>query len=742
MHVVKWERLSHVRYTMIKRALRRTKKLAPPLPSKSRGVEDGALAHKLEGTALRAERLKMRKLDVYYFLIPVVMGVVGTVSGRIARQAASGQPASERSRLRSPIPNAAVQLHASGATDDIFAALHGLRLNRENCSALLSQVNDSELHLLLGRLGGEFWENSVNRLPFARAAFHELATTSNSVSAAHKACKLFDVPSIHRPVAALLVRVSAVAAFACKPPEESALVAMLASVGPGVGIAILEAYADSHQDCRVSVIHEILLDIVNRTGWPESVELRTRLAELAVSYAEGSDVAEIQRLVASAAEGGKINPSHSTILGRLMSSDQRLAFQLLSAWAGEDPAKAAQIAFETRLNPNTLQKAAARMEASVREHFLSACSEQLWGRSPLQAEAFAEVFPPDSLSKQAKAALAANLLPLGQDVLKGWIGELVPEAKSEVLSNAFSAWESSGRMRLSPEVAKTWLDLCRGLPNLNKDHVLLAGCLAARIAKLSTLEQYVSLVSETDKPSVATAIYESASLFLAKHDPAGLRNQVQDASPEIKNRLLPNSVAVLATVDHQAAMEWLNSTDDSQTRAALEYGLIGFGSAEMPISARRELCLKRLREGGNLDVLEPAVERLSQDYASSDPSEGIRILEALPESDTKSRLVSSFVKTWAEVDAVSASEWLVELQPGRVRDLAVKELVLASRDDPEMAIGNVVAIADRTLRVAAAQSLVDGWRNLNPAWILGLLREANFAQSELDQVTKGLSEAR
>jgi hypothetical protein len=87
-------------------------------------------------------------------------------------------------------------------------------------------------------------------------------------------------------------------------------------------------------------------------------------------------------------------------------------------------------------------------------------------------------------------------------------------------------------------------------------------------------------------------------------------------------------------------------------------------------------------------------------------------------------------RRWAEREPVRASEWIVTMLPGEMRDRAASELVLAALDQPEEALRNAAAIADPKLRIATATEVINLWREIDPVRTKAILANTAFADEE------------
>lgn len=630
----------------------------------------------------------------------------------------------------------------SEANDDhLFSILLAESRTGEECFLLLGTRTPNALRSLLDRFDVSFWNKNQNRLPLAYSSGSRFSSAIDRVGSIKEALRFLRPMNLGVTTAETLLGAWTDGALVGRVLSREELETLLAEAGPDLGFGVLLGYIGSTKKIPVSELYRLLTEVTNTAGWPKSSSLKQRLIVMAASTDSVAGIEELNRFLKTLGEDGNNPVVISEVLKHCALIRPSDSFDLLASLATDDPAKAADAAFRALLAPQDMREAAARMKSSVREEFLSRCASQLWGLSPLEAVAFAQVFPAGELPTKVIGEVAANLLPLGAERTTQWLSNLPLDQKHAALSGTFSALRSRPTRFFLPSVAKAWLDAGEGLTNLKKEDVDWAVAVAAKSYGLPVLLKFANLVPAADKASIEAEAYGSVTGNLARRDPTALRTLIESSTDQLKEKLVP-FVDSLASADYQAAMDWRQSTTDPAIRAALDYGLIGSGAVKMPIELRRELCLQRMSDMPDWKSLQPAVAGLVQAYAGSDPAQAFDILRGIPESAMRDKIVPDFVKTWAEHDPVEASEWLVKMPAGKTRDLAVKELVLAARDDPEMAMTNAAGISDKALRLDAARSLIEAWKALDPQWMGELLRKTSFPPEEQAELVKSLSSSK
>ncbi len=182
----------------------------------------------------------------------------------------------------------------------------------------------------------------------------------------------------------------------------------------------------------------------------------------------------------------------------------------------------------------------------------------------------------------------------------------------------------------------------------------------------------------------------------------------------------------------QTMQEWADATGDPQARSEIHNQSLNNELTHGRLSEISDRLCSLLQNDENGSVYGDVASKAVSLHSSS--SSGVAFLARLPEGAVKDKATVSFAKRWSDLDPVPASEWLAQLPPGRTRDLAARELISAVRDDPERALANAAGIQDPQLRFEAARTVLQVWRNGDPAVVSRAISAAGFPMEDLPQL--------
>jgi hypothetical protein len=181
----------------------------------------------------------------------------------------------------------------------------------------------------------------------------------------------------------------------------------------------------------------------------------------------------------------------------------------------------------------------------------------------------------------------------------------------------------------------------------------------------------------------------------------------------------PEQVGELAELfiraDPERAAGLVEQIDNQVLRNRLREAIATSNHAAVSLQSREAMCNLMLADEGRSEHTIAAFETLVQEMATVDPTRGVSVVLSLGDPELKVRAAASFTAAWAALSPAEASEWVVTLSPGRVRDAAARELALACKDSPEVALANAAAIADLPLRAATVDAIVSLWQGIDQA---------------------------
>lgn len=612
-------------------------------------------------------------------------------------------------------------------------------LSAEELIGAMQQMETGAIWDLLKQRSAAFWEGHLNRVPLISAAAHSLSARSKPITVIASLNALLESAGAAVNTRGLLLESACNVIFASQvtaPGDVAALLRTLADQKSG--LRILKSYIyTSHLSFVDS--HQMVRKVASDAGWSMSDDLNYHLVVLAASESRIVNASEILSLLEKLHPHAAATGGIAAILRGQLSRGTSIPFDLLKMYAATSPGKAAEAAeaaLDAMLSAEQISEVASQMDLKVRDAFLIRTAEVLASASPLETRAFASAFPATAVSAAGAAHVVAGLLRIGASEASQWLASLSPEKKSAALSDAISVLGSAPNPTFTPNVAKAWLEACSGAGYLKPEDIRRGISRASEGAIFTDFLKYVDLAAPADRSKVEDHILETVGHSLAVKDPASLAHQIAVMPDAIKERALPKFAEALALMDYQAALKWRQESDSAGVKAALDYALIGFGASDMPLSLRKEICLDTVLGTPDWKALTPAIGQLVNSFATTNPSEAFGIIEALPSPNVRAQVIPDFIRNWAERDPVAASEWLAARPADSVRDLAVKELVMAARDDPETALINAAGISDATLRLDAARSVVEAWKSINPQFLHKLLQTAQFAVGERSQLMR------
>ncbi len=177
---------------------------------------------------------------------------------------------------------------------------------------------------------------------------------------------------------------------------------------------------------------------------------------------------------------------------------------------------------------------------------------------------------------------------------------------------------------------------------------------------------------------------------------------------------------------------WLEqAAGDPKLQARIAEPLVRGSIANADLESAEAMAWGLLDNVSEPDALAPVFDRVVRAATSRDSARGAAVVERLPAGEMRDGILPTFTRQWAELDPAAAADWLAEQPAGAGRDRATRELVACSRDDPESALANAAGIADPKLRLQAARSVLQVWRDVDPAQVAGILPGAGFPPEEL-----------
>jgi hypothetical protein len=524
----------------------------------------------------------------------------------------------------------------------------------------------------------------------------------------------------------------------------------LAQAPMEIGVSTLEGIASRRAiSPRPSDYFDFLKSCASELNWPLS-GLSERFLICSVEWALLSgriDLSDLTNLLKV------LDLQKGPVFGRLFDSFGVLLPSelpgLISALAGASGVSLVSGISDSQLSPEILRVALLQVPESLKRHVLLGYESGLVRGSPLEALQFCKAFPAAELPLGTSAAAAVGLLGLGSRDLVDWLNELAPERRREVLSSAATTLISTGSQLSDVSGrAQAWLEAAKEIRGLSADRVCeMLGLFGDRQGgyTLSKLKGYADLVPQAVRKKVENSALIFYCANIARKGIEEIRSAINSSLESDRPLVRSQVISTLASTNYVTALSWLETEPDVATRSQLEVAIIQFGSVDMPLADRAEILSRKLAstEGSeDMAALIRPAETLALRLVDHDTSLILNLVKQMPESALRKSVMSAVSRSWATRDPVAVSEWLAATPVGASRDLAVKELVIASRDDPEVALANSMAISDPALRLEAARAVLEPWMHISEATAIEHLGKSGLSTREQEQLKDTLKISR
>jgi hypothetical protein len=425
------------------------------------------------------------------------------------------------------------------------------------------------------------------------------------------------------------------------------------------------------------------------------------------------------------------NSSRLAATGVHLHSTNLIAFEeTLRRLIGRDPTAAAEFCTGWGLDPHELQEILAKVTAKESMAFLRAYCRAIAKESPFEAVSLIRAIPVAAFPRDSLGIICASALRSGSGEVRHWLAGVSARDQAAILDDAYPEIQQlsgfSGRT-----CARAWLEFRLDLPDPGP------GVFDAfRGLSSESSEALMHLAKKMPDKQQKWAngmirLWQTTTLenaFLS--DPTATWVQIQEMPSSERKEMRPDLLfSRYAEQNPREAWQFARHIPDSEIQDSVVLTIVGSVS-QLPLSERRRIAFEHLSQ---IDQARGAlvVSALMKCYAEEDPWAGSLAVTELANSPVRDAAIAALAKSWSQLDAAAASDWIAQLPAGRSRDLAVRELTSNSIDDPEVALQNVANINNAQLRNEAARTVFAAWNSLNPAWIAELARKAGFSESEI-----------
>lgn len=210
---------------------------------------------------------------------------------------------------------------------------------------------------------------------------------------------------------------------------------------------------------------------------------------------------------------------------------------------------------------------------------------------------------------------------------------------------------------------------------------------------------------------------ESASAFL-----------LQNNDPYLQRSLSGQLMKEWSAYDRESAIEWMSQLTDQDAINSAQTELVKVWAEEDPVATVQYIeseLVERLRGRAYHNVI--------NELTTQDPMEAIAWLEYLPEEgiNNEGNLYGRIARRYSEIDPMTASEWIADLEKGSRRDASVQSLVRSiSISDPDSGFIWANSIDDANLRKSSQRQAIRAWAKLDKAAAYRAVRDARVDVAE------------
>jgi hypothetical protein len=453
--------------------------------------------------------------------------------------------------------------------------------------------------------------------------------------------------------------------------------------------AALALREPGEQSTRLQRLGEAWARSAPEDAWQEALRIEEPRARLAMLRAVITEWAELQpekafASVAELAPGWERHQLLQEVSADIARRSPLLALDLVSSksladadtfralvideWGRSDPGGAAQ--WIERQNPNLQAELAYRI-----------------------AGAYVGQHPQEALDWALRIGRSR-----GRHLWAYTLGQMAAYDPHEALRLALSADNSAQRnaalssvlstiSKSDPDLAMSELDK---LPPGNM-RSQAAGEIAAQIAQTS-LASAVDWLNSLDEAANRQA-WASMGGYLAYRDPDAAVELLDRVPREVRNQWIATIAGAYAQTDPAKATQWVRKFENEPGYEVIVQQL-AMSAAGMDPDAALDF-VGRLAEGKRREqVLAGLLPMIAQEQ----PESAVRLLDDLTDVNLRTQVVGSVAATWAQVDLPAARKWVMAMQAGSVRDMALSNIIVNASQASEDAVSLIGLIQSPELR--------------------------------------------
>ena len=596
----------------------------------------------------------------------------------------------------------------------------------EERMALPSKLTPDEL---LQRLApGAHWAASSARMDQLASVSASLTNKIGLIQAIPRLRKALAEAGLSPPAREIALEVAFISAFDARKPSEDDAVRLLRSAGNAL-TPLLRSLPYAMESRTVADIHRQLRELLEKSG--HTLDAKTQNLLISVSVATAAHPSA-QALLDFAKGDGMSDMDGSALIAAAASRiEPRLAFDFIVRQAMTDVPQMAKLVRRLQLSGDLLKSFFSILPSEQRSAFVTQYLEQSKGQSLKYALDLSEAISAADLSPAARALMVGELLRSGGGRVSSWMESLPMPDRLAALADTYKSFGKPGYVARRSELSKEWLSSASGVDGL--DDKLLGTAIGNALPSLS-LEKalsYINRLSEESQPGMRKSAYAAEAHRHLSQGVDGVMRFIQSVPEELQQELLVGAAGTFLLRYPADGLRMYREATDPAVKKQLEDTMLSISQFDGVSQDQKAAWIQeRLKDPKYLKREFAGLDSYLEELRATNPSGAAQFASSLPESPMKNSAVRNLASSWSYADPASASEWIVKLPAGPARDGALLELIAASRDEPQLSFINATGIRNNKLRLEAASSVVNWWKDKDPEVIRKLLAESALPQND------------
>jgi len=580
----------------------------------------------------------------------------------------------------------------------------------------------------------EEWRADANRLAEVREYFGGLARVQGCPAAIRSAIQEVAASALPKAAKVVAVEVAALAAFEVGSPSDAELADLYRDAGPAFLPTMIRASPFAHQDRQVVHLHDWLKEELAKSGHKPDLPTRRLLVAAAMMAADRFDLNDLDALLSRLPPEIK-EQAVFYLAAEAKALDPTLALQFVIQQWGKTPDKLARCVRQLQLAPAELKALCQLLGAEGAAGFVTAYAGQLKGLSSRYSLELAEAISAQDLPPATRLDVLDGLLQAKGSEANRWLTSLSPRERTAALTQIFTKMYTN---RERGWTADAWLDAAAGCEGLDPHQVTQAILWAAGRSPLEKSLAYLQMLPAAERGEAEKLIYPRyIESKVMGADPNAIMALIDQVPAPFRQSALAAATTNSARFGPEQAWQWYQTTSDPAIKAALEEAILASPDASpVPAETRGRWLEERLKTGKSTPLLEQAVRFHLMNLAYSDHAEALAFVDQLPNAKMHDDAVRQLAQQWSAGNPGAASEWIVQIPPGHTRDLALNELIQASRNLPETGLLNASGIGDPKLRLEAATSVINWWKGRDPERARATLEQSPLSDGDKETLKR------